>query len=275
MAEGRDKVGVKVSQLSGDNFVRWRIELEDVLKGHGLWRHASEKTRPVPKPEGDADLKQYLEWESSDSKARSIIRRTLDDVTFNHVQDCKTSEEILTRIKQLRDPKTTDVLMTSMTAFFEEKWTDHDDVTSFMARLAVTSGKVNSCEDKDVKLTDKFTIAKTLASLPGKYTSFINSWYMISKKDSKLEDFREKLLTAERVLAESERRKDHEAAHETVDEASDALVVRNRRRFKKPHGSSGSSGSRPAGECFNCGQHGHGKAECRNMGRELLPEVME
>ena len=107
----------------------------------------------------EAAVKKYKEWIKEDAKARSIIRRTLDDVAHAHVQDCKTAKDIMERIRQLRDPRTTDVLMTSITAFFAEKWKDDDDVTSFLARLAVHAGKVNAVGD-DAKINDKFVIRK-------------------------------------------------------------------------------------------------------------------
>ena len=51
-----------------------------------------------------------------------VIMRTLDDMTFSHVADCSSSKAILDRVAELRDPKTTDVLMAGLTAFFAEMW---------------------------------------------------------------------------------------------------------------------------------------------------------
>ena len=144
-------------------------------------------------------LKAFRDWDEKDSKARSIIRRTLDDVSFCHVQELKSSKEILDRIKELRNPNTTDVLMDSITAFFSERWTSDDDVSSFMARLHVHAAKVNDFKSDDAKISDKFIMGKMLASVPSQFANFKQTWNLMAKADDKLTDFREKLLAAERT----------------------------------------------------------------------------
>ena len=262
-----DKVSMKVSMLSRDNYARWRIEIEDVLAGHGLWSYASGEEQVVVKPAADdrelaVKLKKYQEWHKNDSKAKSVIRRTLDDTTFNHVVDCVSSHAILERIKTLRDPKTTDVLMTSITSFFEERFREEDDVTSFLARLAVTSAKVNGCENKDVKLTDQFIVGKTLASLPARFSSFKSSWYMLAKNDSKLEEFREKLLTSEQEIMSQDKQAGTSAAADH--DVGDALHVgkSKQRRFKNKNKTPAAGGKKFTGDCFHCGKPGHMKSEC-------------
>ena len=137
---GRKELNVSVVVLGRDNYTRWRIEIEDALRGHGLWWHASgaepKKAEPSPLAAGAdqtaktahaAKVKEFRDWDEKDSKARSIVRRTLDDVTFAHVQDCSSSKAILDRVKELRDPETTDVLMMGITTFFAESWRQEDD----------------------------------------------------------------------------------------------------------------------------------------------------
>ena len=197
----KDNAG-KVSKLTRDNYGRWRIEIKDVLRGKALWAFADGTKLKPTAPEAGANaaaIKEYEDWETSDSKARAIIRRTLDDTTFNHVQDCETSKEIVDRIRELREPKTTDVLMTSLTEFFSVSWKSSDDVTSFMASLNVLATRINAIEAKMV--TDKYMIAKILSSLPSKFDTFVQSWNLIGKDSPTLSEFREKLVSAERGLS--------------------------------------------------------------------------
>ena len=48
--------------------------------------------------------------------------------------DCSSAKTILDLISELRDPKTTDVLMTGLTAFFDERWEADADVASCCIR---------------------------------------------------------------------------------------------------------------------------------------------
>ena len=201
---GQDKSFVVV--LNRDNYARWRVELETALRGKGLWQYVTGDVAVVAVPApgaGAQSEKDYWSWDRKDAIARALIIRTLDDVTFSHVADCTSSKGIFDRIAELRDPKSVYVLMSSTESFFGETWKQVDDVSSFMARLAVHSSKVNSFQDEDVRLGDKCTIAKTLTSLPAQFSSFVSSWRMMAKPESKLTEFREKLLAAERSMTGS------------------------------------------------------------------------
>ena len=267
MAESDRRKEAHVVTLSRDNYTRWRIELETALRGHGLWWHASGVEERVDEPgqmaaggraaEHAALVKSFREWDEKDSKARTVIIRTLDDVTFSHVADCTSSKSILERIAELRDPKTTDVLMTGITAFFSETWHETDDISSFMARLATHAGKVNSCKSEKSQISDQFIMAKTLTSLPESYAHFTQSWNLMAKSDTTLTLFREKILAAERNMVSSQ---------PSASDAGDALQASGSRTQWRRGNKSGRTGqsNKTDTTCHNCGKKGHWKAECRN-----------
>ena len=259
--EGRKEVNVVV--LGRDNYGRWRIEVETALRGLGLYWHASGAEPRIGEPaalaaaatnaekaDHAAAVKSYRQWDEKDSKARMVIMRTLDDVTFSHVADCSSAKAILDRIAELRDPKTTDVLMTGLTAFFDEKWEADDDVSSFMARLAVHASRVNGCKSKTVTMADQMVIAKTLTSLPPAFANFAQSWNLVAKADTSLSSFREKILAAERSMAEPNRLHDAEVGE----------ALRAGRRGTREWRSRKDDQFR--GKCFRCGKNGHMAAEC-------------
>ena len=249
----------RIGALGRDNYHRWQVEITNALRSHGLWLYATGIEPVVAEPAdpnaGDykAKMKAFLEFDKNDAKARNIIIATLNEETFNHVHDCVTSKKMLDRIRELRDPKTTDTLMTGIMAFFAETWRDDDSVASFMARLSVSAGKVNSCGD-DVKMDDRFTIAKTLLALPPKFATFVQSWHLVAK-EPKLSEFREKLLNAERGLQESDRFSEGSSGEALYAKSKDRKKAYDKSKFE--------------GECFNCHKRGHRKADCPDQKRNV------
>lgn len=253
--EMADRKDANVVTLDKDNYSRWRYEVEAALRGLRLWQYAIGRVAEVQDPGETATesaYKTYLDWDEKDSKARTVIVRSLDNVTFNHVSDCKTSKQTLDRIRELRDPKSTDVLMSSITAYYAESWKQDDDVSSFMARLATHVNNVNGCEDAEVKLVDKLVIGKTLMSLPEKFANFVQSWNLISTSTTTMTQFREKLLAAERAMVQ--------AKPETT-EAGDALHASNSRQDNRMRGRQRRK-PKP-GSCNYCHKAGHWAKECR------------
>lgn len=64
------------------------------------------------------NAKDINDWKVKDSKARSIIRSTVDDTTFDQVCDCETSVDILSRITSFYEPKKLNVLLELLREFF-------------------------------------------------------------------------------------------------------------------------------------------------------------
>ena len=245
------KDGRRLLTLTRKNYARWIIEVEDVLRSKSLWSHVTGRVTVVAEPKEDEDSKPFDAWDSKDSKARSIIRGSLDEATFNHVRDCKTSKQIIDRIRELREPKTTDALMTSLTEFFATGWKDEDDVSSFMASLAVIASRINTVKPKMV--TDEFIIAKTLTSLPSEFDTFVQSWYLVAKEESTLSEFREKLLTAERGMSRDE----------WTEYRGDALKAGRKSKDRRMVKKSG----KPI-VCFHCGKPGHIIKDCPEQSSE-------
>ncbi|XP_055355072.1 uncharacterized protein LOC129600541 [Paramacrobiotus metropolitanus] len=158
---------IKVTVLNGSNYARWRVEVEDVLTGEGVWSIVDGSNKmPRDDPADEKKHAAYNKWISGDGKARSILRATLDDVTFN-------------------------------------QWKDNDDVNTFMSTLHVLASKIDAC-GKAVKTSDEWLISKTLSSLPVEYGPFVASWNMMAGPDPKMSVFREKLMLTEQMIKSQE-----------------------------------------------------------------------
>ena len=126
----------------------------------------------------------------------------MDSTTFNSVMYCKTSFQILERIRELRNPQTVNVIGAAMTAFYSEKRLSLDNATKFMSWLGVYMGQINDIKDPEDKITNCNIIFKVLSCLPEKYNNFVLSWHLVSGNKGKpiLLEFREALLVTERRM---------------------------------------------------------------------------
>lgn len=242
------------------NYAHWSMLMERILRGHGLWIYVQGKvTAPAEDYTDSTTTKAWLDWDKLDSKAVAIILQGLDQEKLNLVSDCKTSQQTWDRLKELAQPKATDVLMTAMTEFLNTQWESTDSVTSFLSRLAQVIGRIQSSQTKvtimDSKSQDRWVIAKILSSLPSRFASFVQSWNMMAKDDAKLDDFRQKLLAAERGLTGQ--------AESSEATAGDAFAAHSKTKDK-----SKAKNKKYDGECHYCHKKGHKQAECRKKQRD-------
>lgn len=136
---------IRVSKLCKATYARWKIEIRDVLESHNIWEIAD---GTETKPTVAAEIKN---WKAKDSKARSIIRSTLDDATFDQVCDCDTSADILKRIKTVFEPKSLNVLLELLRDFFTYSWKPESTVGTFVAGLNVIARKIEALESEDFR----------------------------------------------------------------------------------------------------------------------------
>jgi len=83
MAEESFNRDIRVTKLLKASYSRWKIEIRDALESHRIWEIASgnvSKPQEINISDGSVtNRKEIEEWKAKDSKARSIIRSTLDN----------------------------------------------------------------------------------------------------------------------------------------------------------------------------------------------------
>lgn len=143
---------IRVTKLTKATYDRWKIEICDVLESYRIWEITTGRTiKPNEVKSGDGivtNVKEIDDWKAKDSKARSVIRSTLDDTTFNQVCDCETSADIMKRIKGIYEPKTLNALLELLREFFIYSWKSDDNVGTFVAGLKVIARKIEALESR-------------------------------------------------------------------------------------------------------------------------------
>lgn len=252
MADENFSRDIRVTKLSKVTYSRWKIEIRDALESHRIWDIASGNME-IPQEVSAAGIvtnkKEIEDWKTKDSKARSIIRSTLDDTTFDQVCDCESSADILKRIKAVYEPKTLNVLLELLREFFVYSWKPDSTVGTFVAGLKVIIRRIETLESQDFgrNFNEKLLMAKILGCLPKEFDNFVTSWSLLSE-DVSLESFLEKLTNAERSIVERSEDTSHEAFKVQPKSTSNQLKKPMKKRFP--------------GKCHNCGKIGHMKKDC-------------
>lgn len=194
---------------------------------------------------------------AKDTKARAIIRSTLDDTTFDQVCDCETSVDIMKRIKAFYKPKTLNALLELLREFFIYSWKTDDTVGTFVVGLKVIARKIEALESIDFgnKLNERLLMAKILGCLPKDFDSFVTSWSLLSDEMS-LESFLEKLANAERNITGRSDDMVNEAFKSQL-KSTDSLKVKiTGKKFKS--------------KCHKYGKIGHLKRNCQSKTEKLV-----
>lgn len=197
MAEENSIRDIRVTKLSKATYSRWKIEIRDALESHRIWEIAAGITIKPEEVMGEnriANIKEIEDWRVKDSKARSIVRSTLDDTTFDQVCDCETSADIIRRIKSIFEPKTLNVLLELLRKFFIYSRKPDSTVGTFVTGLKVITRRIEALESEDFgrSFNEKLLMAKILGCLPKVFDNFVTSWSLFSE-DMSLESFLEKL----------------------------------------------------------------------------------
>jgi hypothetical protein len=182
----------EISKLGSENYPRWKIEAEDVMRATELWDIVF-GTESCP-----ADATRAAKWRTKDSRAKIILRRSLSDVYFNHTRDCNTSKEILDRIMELKEPNSIDSKMQAWQDFHNYTWKETDDVTTFWSGLQLITARIQYNQGE---IPDTLIMAKVLVSLPKRLANFKLTWDLCATSDKEaksLIDLKNGLINAER-----------------------------------------------------------------------------
>lgn len=249
---------IRVTKLSKVTYNRWKIEIRDALESHRIWEIASGitiKPEEVRNEGRIANIKEIEDWKVKDSKARSIIRSTLVDTTFDQVCDCETSADIIKRIKSIYEPKTLNVLVELLREFFVYSWKPESTVGTFVAGLKVITRKIEALELVDFgrNFNEKLLMAKILGCLPKEFDNFVTSWSLLSENMS-LDSFLEKLSNAERNITE----RSEDTSHEVFKARTKLTTNRENKNINKKF----------PWNCHKYGKKGHMQKDCWSKSSE-------
>ncbi|KRZ82890.1 Retrovirus-related Pol polyprotein from transposon TNT 1-94 [Trichinella sp. T8] len=229
--------------LNGENYSRWKFEIEAVLEARDCLDVVSGETTCPQKDESEIKA-----WKKRDALARSIISRSLDDFHHAFIRSCKTSKEMMNCIVRIKEQATVSSKLLVSSEFHAYTWKPGMNVASFIAGLNVIVNKMQSLQ---IELDDEIIIGKVIQCLPSDFDSFRQSWRLSAPKTVTLSDLTSQLLACE---------SDQLCRSMQAVSIGEALVGK-RTTSKEPNENSKKRNI----ECWNCKKKGHIRSECRSQ----------
>ncbi|KRX69537.1 Retrovirus-related Pol polyprotein from transposon TNT 1-94, partial [Trichinella sp. T6] len=230
-------------QLNGENYSRWKFEIEAVLEARDCLDVVSGETSCPQKDESEIKA-----WKKRDALARSIISRSLDDFHHAFIRSCKTSKDMMNCIVRIKEQATLSSKLLVSSEFHAYTWKPGMNVASFIAGLNVIVSKMQSFQ---IELHDEIIIGKVIQCLPSDFDSFRQSWRLSAPKAITLSDLTFQLLACE---------SDQLCRFMQAVSIGEALVGK-RTTSKEPNENSKKRNI----ECWNCMKKGHSRSECRSQ----------
>jgi len=252
--------------LKGDNYHRWKFELEASLDAKDCLDivNGTEKKTVLNLTGSNKDA--VRDWERRDAKARHLISKSLDDEHHTYVRGCTSSMAMMEAIKSVMEQQSETHVIMATEEWHAYQWTAGQNVTTFLAGLNVLTQRLKSL---GTEMAETTVIGKVLRLLPLAFSSFRTSWRFMSSKDATLATLTTQLLAFEldMKLADGDTTSGGEAFYGN----------KFRNNGRNGHSDKKSNEKRIKGfkikECWHCGKKGHLKKDCFKLKKEQGDET--
>ncbi|KAF5387137.1 hypothetical protein D9615_002165 [Tricholomella constricta] len=265
---------------TSNNWVSWILRAGAELKGKGVYLYATGKVpqvhepvrKQIPSPTDpaglaahaaatqtesdryDRELIRYLEWQTKDDLATSVIVKLIDETQDVHIEGATTSYELLTRLQKAHVETSSGV-----TAFYtkvgmlQRKYIDGESMQAHISALLNDNARLRASKDES---DDKFIAQLLLLTLPQSTT-----WEMLTvallQNTTPSNPLTVSDVTA-RLLQEAAR----------VEGGTASAMSAKTSSSSRPPKTPGSRSSGTKEKCTYCKIEGHSEKVCRRKQRE-------
>ncbi|XP_073811912.1 uncharacterized protein [Musca autumnalis] len=197
MAEAKPRF----AKLNNSNYANWKFRIELLLRKQNLWKKVIEGSRPQEN-RGQAGIivnaAEISDWEDKDDEARGTIGLLVMDDQLCHIRHLKTAKETWNALKEYHERNTLTNKVFLMRSICSLKLEEGGDAVSHINDMNDLFTKLRDIGEE--ALTDKWSAAMLLSSLPESYDTLITS--LESRKEEEITF----AFVQQRVIAEFERR---------------------------------------------------------------------
>ena len=237
----------RMISLNGNNWMIWKPRMEDLLYCKDLYG-------PL---QGDSAKPTTMiddEWKRLDRKTIGFIRQWLDDSVFHHVSTEISAYSLWKKLESLYERKTAGNKAFLIRKLVNLKYREGASIAEHLNEMQSITNQLSSMK---ISLDDELQALLLLSSLPESWETLV-----VSLSNSAPDGIVTMSQVTSSLLNEELRRK----SSATSQNDSQALISENRGRSKSRSSSRmGRSKSRSRKDivCYNCGEKGHYKNQCK------------
>jgi hypothetical protein len=231
--EGKLKMAdfkLSMKKLDGENYFSWKFPMQLLLQRDKVWYTVVEK-----KPE---EAKGKAKWEIDDMVALSTIGLLVEEDQQCHIRYAKSAKEAWDALASIYEKPTLTNKVSLMRQICGMRFVDGDNMEKHVGSMIE---KFQKLRDLGEKMSDNWSIAFLLSSLPSSYDAMVMALETRDERDLTLG------LVKSKVIDEWRRKTRNEEEIETVNRISSK--ARNR-------------GERKEMGCFICKSRDHWKKDC-------------
>ena len=251
---------VKMDKLLGaDNWSIWKFPIKMMTAGeleginNGDLRKPELQRRVDESAEAAAARfeKESEAWKKLDARVQKIIGMSLRTKVIMHLISCTSGRAMWDKLCSVYDVISEVNIHLLQQKFYSAEKEPSEDIITFVSRLENINHKLTDCDEG---MTEKMLITKILMSLPVEMRHFQSAWDSTNAEAKTLAN-----LTARLSI--------EEIRNKTITVTSDALVT-----TRPPAKSSLADEGKKPGKCYNCGNAGHWRRDCRTLFERKKPE---
>lgn len=235
-----DKIEIgNICKFDGSNYRQWRFQIKCALKAKGVFTYTDGK---VPRP-GEEKVKELQEWYKKDAVAMFTLTSSMELSQITLVENCETSNEMLTKLDTVFDQKSELNKMLVHERFYQYKMTTNDSVAQHVSKVENLAKQIKESGDT---ISDAAIITKILNTLPLKFRTVRQAWLSVDEAKQTVTNLTARLLDEEASLNVYE------------EETALAMTLNSKTHVAKKKNSKDLSRI----SCFNCKKKGHYANKC-------------
>ncbi|XP_018402095.1 PREDICTED: uncharacterized protein LOC108779224 [Cyphomyrmex costatus] len=223
-----------IAKLSVENYFTWKYKMELLLIKENLWSVLSE-TKPKCQDGTNSNIGIVTDWQRRDDQARSVIGLLVEDSQLHLIRTKMSARDTWTALKEYYEKDSLGNKVNLMRRICSSKLNEDGNMEKHICELTDLFQKLVDLSQE--QLSEKWTVAMILSSLPRSYDTLVTALEAKPEADLTIS------LVKSKLIDEYSRRK----KNSNQDNGSSGLILKT---------------TQGTLSCFFCKRNGHLKREC-------------
>jgi hypothetical protein len=258
--------------LTGENFVKWKSNMNILLINENYHFVLKENRPPVPPANASKTVSdKYDRWVVANNKARCYLLAAMNEVLRARHETLETASEIMESLQNMFGRPSDPARHEAVKAVMNGKMRNGSSVREHVLKMIY---HFNEAEINGANIDEKTQVGMILETLSPAFLQFRTN-YVMNHKMCNLTELMNELQTYEALINDKGGKANVAEANaaEGKDSSSKNKKKKNvgkqkgKKKIQKKKGKTAEP--KPKGKCFHCDQDGHWKRNCKKYLDEL------